>query len=181
MYQRKGRGSVYFEPLHIQYIPLRKEVVDIVETNVAETNGDLTKFGLGNTIVTLHFKKRPHLPQQPVYGLWLSFSMIGGSLTRFRPDEYYQDGKGVMMEMVRGGLRGLKRTRNPLKAPSNTLQGLKAGLARGVKRKAEQVIKKEISKRAKKALSNKNVKQAVRVASALFPKQTKKARDIFGV
>ena len=64
------------------------------------------------------------------------------------------------MEMVRGGLRGLKRTRNPLKAPRNTLQGLKAGLARGAKRKAEQVIKKEISKRAKKALSNKNVKQA---------------------
>ena len=82
------------------------------------------------------------------------------------------------MEMVRGGLRGLKRTRNPLKAPGDTLQGLKAGLARGVKRKAEQVIKKEISKRAKKALSN---KKAVRVASALFPKQTKKARDIFGV
>ena len=85
------------------------------------------------------------------------------------------------MEMVRGGLRGLKRTRNPLKAPSDTLQGLKAGLARGVKRKAEQVVKKEISKRAKKALSNKNVKKAVRVASALFPKQTKKARGIFGV
>ena len=57
MYQRKGRGSVYFEPTHIQYIPLRKEVVDIVEINVAETNGDLTKFGPGNTIVTLHFKK----------------------------------------------------------------------------------------------------------------------------
>ena len=59
MYQRKGRGSVYFEPTHIQYIPLRKEVVDIVEINVAETNGDLTKFGPGNTIVTLHFKKTP--------------------------------------------------------------------------------------------------------------------------
>ena len=57
IYERKGRGSVYFEPLHIQYIPLRKEVVDIVETNVAETHGDLTKFGPGNTIVTLHFKK----------------------------------------------------------------------------------------------------------------------------
>ena len=41
MYQRKGRGSVYFEPLHFQYMPLRKEVVDIVETLVAETNGDL--------------------------------------------------------------------------------------------------------------------------------------------
>ena len=57
MYQRKGRGSVYFQLLHIQYIPLCKEVVDIVETNVAEANGDLTKFGRGNTIVTLHFKK----------------------------------------------------------------------------------------------------------------------------
>ena len=56
-YQRKGHGSVYFEPTHIQYIALRKEVVDIVEINVAETNGDLTKFGHGNTIVTLHFKK----------------------------------------------------------------------------------------------------------------------------
>jgi len=58
---------------------------------------------------------------------------------------------------------------------------LNAGLTRGVKRKAEDVIKKEISKRAKKALSNKNVKQAVRVASALFPKQVKRARDILGV
>ena len=57
MYQRKGHGSAYFEPTHIQYIPLRKEVVDIVEINVAETNGDLTKFGPGNTIVTLHFKR----------------------------------------------------------------------------------------------------------------------------
>ena len=57
MCQRNGRGSVYLEPLHIQYIPLRKEVVDIVETNVAENNGDLTKFGPGNTTVTLLLKK----------------------------------------------------------------------------------------------------------------------------
>jgi len=108
--------------------------------------------------------------------------MLGGSLTRFRPDEYYdRDGKGVLADMFRGGLQGLKRTRNPLKLPSNTLSGLKVGLTRGVKRKAEQVIKQEISKRAKKALGDKNVKKAVRVASALFPKQVKKARDIFGV
>ena len=108
-------------------------------------------------------------------------NMLGGSLTRFRPDDYYQDGKGILWEMARGGLQGLKRSRNPLKVPGNTLKGLKAGLARGVKRKAEQVIKKEINKRAKKALSNKNVRTAVQVASSLFPKQTKKARDIFGV
>ena len=61
------------------------------------------------------------------------------------------------------------------------MRGLKAGLSRGVKRKAKDVIKKEITKQAKKALSNKNVKEAVRVARALFPKQTKRARDIFGV
>jgi len=86
-----------------------------------------------------------------------------------------------MMDTVQGDLQGLKRTLNPLKLPSNTLSGLKTGLSRGVKRKAEQVIKKEITKQAKKALDNKDVKKAVRVASALFPKQVKRARDIFGV
>ena len=100
--------------------------------------------------------------------------MRGGSLTRFRTDEWYdQYGNGLMREVVRGGFQGLKSTRNPLKLPSNIKRGLNAGLTRGVKRKAEQVIKK--------ALSHKNVKDAVRVASALFPKQTKRARDIFGV
>ena len=104
----------------------------------------------------------------------------GGSLTRFRTDEWYdQGGKGLLTDIMRGGFQGLKRTRNPLKLPSNTLSGLKTGLTRGVKRKAEQVIKQEITKRARKALGNKNVKQAVRVASA-FPKQVKRARDIFG-
>ena len=107
-------------------------------------------------------------------------NMLGGSLSRFRPDDY-QDGSGILWEMARGGVQGLQRSRNPLKAPGNTLKGLKAGVARGVKRKAEQVIKKELNKRAKKALSNKNVKTIVQAASALFPKQTKKARDIFGV
>ena len=110
--------------------------------------------------------------------------MRGGSLTRFRTDEWYdqrgQSGKGLVTDMMRGGLQGLKRTRHPLKLPSNTLSGLKTGLTRGVKRKAEVVIKKEITKQAKKALKNKNVKQAVRVASALFPKQVKRARDTFG-
>ena len=55
----------------------------------------------------VEYKKETSPPSHPVYGLWLPVNMIGGSLTRFRPDEYYQDGKGVMMDMVRGGLRGL--------------------------------------------------------------------------
>ena len=101
--------------------------------------------------------------------------------TETRRDEYDQDGKGLMLEMAHGGLQGLKRTRNPLKAPSNTLQGLKAGLARGVKRKAEQVIKKKINKRAKKALSKRTSSKPCGWPVPCFHKQTKKARDIFGV
>ena len=109
-------------------------------------------------------------------------TMRGGSLTRFRTDEWYdQQGNGLMREVMRGGFQGLKSTRNPLKLPSNIKRGLNAGLTRGIKRKAEDVLKKEITKQAKKALNQKNVKQAVRVASALFPKQTKRARDILGV
>ena len=56
-YKREGKGSQYFEPLHIQYIPVRKDTIDIIETQVAETTGELTSFGPGNTIVTLHFKR----------------------------------------------------------------------------------------------------------------------------
>ena len=29
-YKREGRGTLYFEPLHIQYLPLRNEVVEII-------------------------------------------------------------------------------------------------------------------------------------------------------
>ena len=32
---RKGVGSLYFEPLHIQYIPVRKDTIDIIETQVS--------------------------------------------------------------------------------------------------------------------------------------------------
>ena len=59
-YKRQGRGTLYFEPLHIQYMALRNEVVEIIHIQVAETigtGGDLVKFGDGHTIVTLHFKK----------------------------------------------------------------------------------------------------------------------------
>ena len=54
---RRGAGVQYFEPLHIQYIPVRKELIDIMETQVAKTTGELVDFGEGNTIVTLHFKQ----------------------------------------------------------------------------------------------------------------------------
>ena len=59
-YDRTTKGQVYFEPYHIQYIPVRREVMDIIEVQVAETTGtgdDLAKFGPGHTLVTLHFKQ----------------------------------------------------------------------------------------------------------------------------
>ncbi|KAL9977088.1 hypothetical protein ACROYT_G014457 [Oculina patagonica] len=56
-YKVKGRGSVYFEPLHIQYVNVRQTHYDVIETQIAETSGSLAKLGSGNTIVTLHFKQ----------------------------------------------------------------------------------------------------------------------------
>jgi len=51
------KETTHFEPRHIQYVPVRNEVVEIVETQMAETNGDLVQFGEGHTILTLHFKR----------------------------------------------------------------------------------------------------------------------------
>ena len=105
--------------------------------------------------------------------------MRGGSLTRFRTDEWYdQHGSGLIREVMRGGFQGLKSTRNPLKLPSNIKRGLNAGLTRGVKRKAEQVIKKEITKQAKKALNQKNVKDACVWLVLCFPSKSN-VREIF--
>ena len=56
-YKREGRGSYYFEPTHLQYIPVGKEVLDIIEVHVSKRTGELVKFGQGNTIVTLHFTR----------------------------------------------------------------------------------------------------------------------------
>ena len=56
-YQREGRGTIYFEPLHIQYVPLRNEVIEIIQTRLVETDGEIVTFGEGNTIVTLHLTK----------------------------------------------------------------------------------------------------------------------------
>ena len=51
------KETTHFEPRHIQYVPVRNEVVEIVETQMAEINGDLVTFGEGRTLLTLHFKR----------------------------------------------------------------------------------------------------------------------------
>ena len=49
--------STHVEPQHIQSLPVRSKLMEIVETQVTETNGDLVAFGKGQTLLTLHFKK----------------------------------------------------------------------------------------------------------------------------
>ena len=59
-YPRQGRGNVYYEPEHIHYLPVRREVIDIIEVNITEnttTGEELVKFKEGHTLLTLHFKK----------------------------------------------------------------------------------------------------------------------------
>ena len=51
------QNTTHFEPRHIQYVPVRNKVVEIVETQMAETNGDLVQFGEGRALLTLHFKR----------------------------------------------------------------------------------------------------------------------------
>ena len=56
-YKQSGRGVFYFEPKLPQYIPVRKDFIDIVEVQVGEITGELTEFSAGETILTLHFKQ----------------------------------------------------------------------------------------------------------------------------
>ena len=56
LYKESGKGVFYFEPTLPQYITVRKDLIDIVEVQVGEVSGELTKFSSGNTILTLHFK-----------------------------------------------------------------------------------------------------------------------------
>ena len=43
-YTRAGRGTVYYEPLHKQYQRVRNRIIEVVEINVSETNGQLVRF-----------------------------------------------------------------------------------------------------------------------------------------
>ena len=56
-YETKGRGSQYVEPTHIQYKKVRNTMLDIIEVQVAETDGRLTLFREGVTTLTLHFRQ----------------------------------------------------------------------------------------------------------------------------
>ena len=56
-YRRQGQGVAYFEPLHIQWLPCRREYMDLVEVEIAESHGGLVEFGTGRTLITFVFKR----------------------------------------------------------------------------------------------------------------------------
>jgi len=59
-YPRQGRGKVYYEPEHIHYLPVRREVIDIITVQLTEntvSGEELVKFKDDHTLLTLHFKK----------------------------------------------------------------------------------------------------------------------------
>ena len=49
-------SKMSYEPRHILYLPVRVDVMDIMETQLAENDGKLVDFASGVTTVTLHFK-----------------------------------------------------------------------------------------------------------------------------
>ena len=56
-YRRQGQGVAYFEPLHIQWMPCRREYMDTVEVQISESHGGLVKFGKGRTFATFVFRQ----------------------------------------------------------------------------------------------------------------------------
>ena len=100
--------------------------------------------------------------------------MIGGSLRRFHPDSYYaaiQSGRGfgstwkdiktrapkilgdVLTETAMAGVKGLN-SRGKGKKPNwkGALEGIKTGVARSVKRKAQQELSRLAVKKVRKDL-----------------------------
>ena len=55
--RRLGRGVAYFEPLHIQWLPCRREYKDTLEVQVSKSHGVFVKFGKGCTLVAFVFKR----------------------------------------------------------------------------------------------------------------------------
>ena len=51
-------GTVYLEPLHIQWLPLRRPYLDVIQVSLAESGGHLVAFGQGKTIVTFQCRSR---------------------------------------------------------------------------------------------------------------------------
>ena len=54
------KGKYLFEPLHLQYLPIRKNVFDSVEVGISETDGSQVNFKDRQTILTINFRRSGH-------------------------------------------------------------------------------------------------------------------------
>ena len=44
-YRRDGTGVIYFEPVHIQWMPMQRPYLDVIEVSLGQSNGNLVSFG----------------------------------------------------------------------------------------------------------------------------------------
>ena len=56
-YKPSKQGTIFHEPKNPRYQPVRNKEIEIVEVQLAETDGGLAKIETGDTLLTLHFKK----------------------------------------------------------------------------------------------------------------------------
>ena len=60
VYNPSLKGGYLYEPHNIQYVGLRQNRIEVIETEIGEVDEDsLAKFHKGNTTITVHFKKVP--------------------------------------------------------------------------------------------------------------------------
>ena len=85
--------------------------------------------------------------------------MRGGSLTRFKPDDQWGNGlidligssvKDILGTAIESGWKGFKSSKRIGDVKTNIVKGLTEGFRRGAKRKAQEVVTKELAKRAKR-------------------------------
>ena len=56
-YTRRNRGTLYFEPIHLQYHAIRRNVIETIEVQISETHGKLVQFTSKQpSAITLVFK-----------------------------------------------------------------------------------------------------------------------------
>ena len=58
VYINKFKGPTQFEPIHLHFIPIRKNVFDTVEVAITEVDGKLADLTGGSTILTLLFQRK---------------------------------------------------------------------------------------------------------------------------
>ena len=164
-YRHSGVDTVYFEPLHIQWLPLRCPYLDVIEVSLAESSGHLVAFGKGKTIIAFQFRRcGAHACTQIQ-----SINMRGGSLTpHYPPAARDQDGDGFTEELIKiAGPAVLEYLQSGLCTTSSGKslgvvgEVSKQTLKRGVKWKAGMLIKAGVkaggqhdSKNAKRKVSD---------------------------